>query len=454
MRSAAAATVLLACSLAAPAWAGDVAEREDPTFYLGGIQVNEPDHDRWLDTVRSVGMNTVAVTVYAMQGDWDTDHLWFEEQEPAVLDEIRRAKARGLAVVLILRVAVDHKFPRNKFIWHGMIMPKSDEAIVSWFDRYREFVVKWARVAEEEGVDLLGIGSEMNALASTLPITRWGNFKNYYGFYWYQRMLRKRSLKFADRIKERHLWVRGYENYETLEEFLQARFRHNRAWAKQAYLRKESHRFKKINERRRLLNDQWVRLIEKTRAVYRGKLTYAANFDQFHEVGFWRHLDRMGINSYFSLRGNINKELTSEEETKQFTDRWQQIFDGIGRFKSAQGLAQIPFLFTEIGYTFRRHSTVEPWAHGGFSVVGWGVKRRQLVVWDEQPVDYEERQLALSALETVHRKHRGELTGILYWKLSTLKQHEEIEPFVLHIGPDSTDPLQPTLAEFAESGAP
>ena len=55
---------------------------EEP-FLLGGIQVNEPDHERWVATLEQVGMNTVAVTVYAHQGDWASDHLWWADEEPA-----------------------------------------------------------------------------------------------------------------------------------------------------------------------------------------------------------------------------------------------------------------------------------------------------------------------------------------------------------------------------------
>jgi hypothetical protein len=105
-------------------------------------------------------------------------------------------------------------------------------------------------------------------------------------------------------------------------------------------------------------------------------------------------------------------------------------------------------VFTELGYTFRRHSTVEPWAGAGFSVVGWKGAEHELVVWDEQPVDLEERRRALAALGTARRQVDIGLSGILYWKLSTDASHREIEPFVLHVGPNSKDPLQRTLVGF------
>ena len=420
------------------------------SFLVGGTQVHETDHGRWTGALLEAGLNTVAVTVYARQGEWDSNALTFEAEDPAVLDEIRAAKSRGLSVVLVLRVALDHSHARNKFIWHGMIMPGSREAIRSWFENYTRFVLTWAWIAEAEGVDVLGVGSELNALNETLPITRRGNLKNYYGSYWYQRLSRRRARKFADEIEPRHLWVRGFENYQTLDEYLDARFEHNVAWARKAYLRSGPHTLRRINARRRAINDEWVGLIGETRKVYGGLLTYAANFDSYQNVGFWPWLDMIGINAYFSLLPTVDEQLTPEARHERFVAAWEGILGRVAEFKTGQGLAEMPFLFTEIGYTFRRHSTVEPWAHGGFSVVGWKGHARRLVVWGDQPVDYEERRQALAALLEVHRAGASHLRGILYWKLSTNPAHEAIEPFVVLVGPDTGDGTQEVLRRFGD----
>jgi len=434
------------------AWAGTPHGRSGdapaPRFYVGGIQVHETDHEHWTGTLRRIGMNTVAVTVYARQGRWDSADLTFNDREDAVLDEIRAARREGLSVVLVLRVALDHAHPENKFLWHGMILPASDAAIHSWFERYGAFVVKWARVAASEGVEILALGSEMNALTATRPISRVGHLRNYYGYYWYQQLFRARALRFADELERRHLWVRGFDNYDSLEGYLDDRFESTVGWARQAYLRDEAEALGRINARRRLIDAAWVRLIGQARRVYEGRLTYAANFDSYQDVGFWRHLDLIGINAYFSLRGEADGQPDSARQLALYTRSWERILADIESFKRDQGLGGTPYLFTEIGYTFRRHSTVEPWAHAGFSVVGWGGQKRRLVVWNEQPIDYEERQLALLALHRARRSAGPGFRGLLYWKLSTDAGHERIEPFVIHIGPDSADPAQTTLVNF------
>jgi hypothetical protein len=52
-------------------------------FYIGGIQVNEPDHRHWVDTLDEIGMNTVAVTVYAPTGHGTTRSCGSPTPSPA-----------------------------------------------------------------------------------------------------------------------------------------------------------------------------------------------------------------------------------------------------------------------------------------------------------------------------------------------------------------------------------
>ena len=46
---------------------------------VGGIQVNEPSLGRWVEALDEAGLDTVAVTDYAKQGDWDSANLWWDE---------------------------------------------------------------------------------------------------------------------------------------------------------------------------------------------------------------------------------------------------------------------------------------------------------------------------------------------------------------------------------------
>ena len=44
----------------------------------------------------------------------------------------------------------------------------------------------------------------------------------------------------------------------------------------------------------------WKQLIQKVRTVYSGPLTYAANWDEYHEISFWQDLDYIGCLLYTS----------------------------------------------------------------------------------------------------------------------------------------------------------
>ncbi len=47
--------------------------------------------------------------------------------------------------------------------------------------------------------------------------------------------------------------------------------------------------------------DYWKQLIKEVKSIYKGKLTYAENWDTFANVPFWSDLDFIGIDAYFPL---------------------------------------------------------------------------------------------------------------------------------------------------------
>ncbi len=424
----------------------------EPPFLLGGIQVNEPDHGAWMRALERAEMNTVAVTVYAKQGDWDTSNLWFEDEEPWVLAEIRAAKAAGLEVVLVLRVALDHAFSRNKFFWHGMIQPRTTADLTEWFWRYRRFTAHWAAIAEDEGVDVLAVASELNALTNTLPVDEVPALEEYWANPEKVDKEHARLLEHAARAPDR-LAVRGYPDYESLESFLGDEAAAYRVWALQTAALDDADPVARINERRVLLDEHWRRVVAEARRAYGGRLTYAANFDQYDSVGFWDALDLIGINAYFPLRRKEVPGLAAADLEDQLAAGWRRVLSGIDGFRRGRGLEDRQVLFTELGYVARANATLRPWAGDGLAVLRSGVGER-LFDWRAEPVDTRERAAAIAALNRVHEEMGGELlAGLLYWKLSTVAAHREIEPFVLVLeeGPGA-DPMLAELARFTDRG--
>ncbi|BDS13633.1 glycoside hydrolase family 113 [Aureispira anguillae] len=417
-------------------------------FYLGGIQINEADNLSWMNMLKQADMNTIEVTVYAEQGEWDSDSLRFDEKNEKVLSEIRTAKKAGINVVLILRVALDYSFMRNRFMWHGMILPKNEQLLANWFDRYEAFAMKWATIAAEEQVDVFSIGSEMNALSSTFTVWSIPPLYAYYNDIEAQNRSERRALKYESILKKEDYWVWGYDNYPSLKTYLEDRIQYNYTWGQQATFAGKKNRLSLMNQRRKQSLMAWKKLIKQVRTVYKGQLTYAANFDNYMEVAFWDDLDFIGINAYFGLR-NANRKVEDATELKESLERgWKNVFYEIDAFRTTYGLKDKPMIFTELGYVNRENTTLAPWAGFGYSIVGTN-KNERVIVWKREKEDLEERKFAMDALYKVVKQQQINLEGILYWKLTTHDYHLPHEPFALHLTPNAKDSLQTSLAQFA-----
>ncbi len=98
--------------------------------------------------------------------------------------------------------------------------------------------------------------------------------------------------------------------------------------------------------------EYWQELIKKIRKVYRGKLTYAANWDEYKRVAFWKQLDYIGIDAYFPV---------SDKKTPSVNDfelGWKPHKEEISKI---QKLNNKPILFTEFGYRSVDFTGKKPW---------------------------------------------------------------------------------------------
>lgn len=421
--------------------------KRPPGFYFGGIQVNEADLEAWFDALEAQSMNSVQVTEYARQGDWDTDDLRWGEVAPRALEEIRGAERRGLAVVYVCRVHLDPDAARNAFLWHGMIAPATEELEASWFAKYRRFVVERARMAEREGVDALMIGSELNAVATTVPAEKPPELEEYF-LNPEKQAERRRQLLARAAAGDRELAER--QGFDSMASYIDARIGRERRWA-EIVTGGDAHALDVINRRRERLEGRWRKLIEDVRRVYSGTVGYAANFDHYHQVGFWSSLDVIGINAYFKLRHRLLADESERHLLPLLVDGWRGVLSEIAGLRDARALGEMPVIFTEMGYTFRARSTLHPWADEGFSLIPGPGGAEQVVVWRDQPERFEERAWAVRALWQAHSElEKPLLQGILYWKLSSHDYHFKDESFVVHVGEGSDDPILPELRRFLD----
>ncbi len=420
---------------------------EDSSIFVGGVQMNEGDQRNWIRSLVESEMNTVEVTVYAHQGRWNDNNLWYYPHRQNTIEEIRLAKLAGLKVVMILRMQMDHSFPKNKFLWHGMIFPETEYLLHRWFDEYGDFVKSWAEVAEKEGVDVFMIGSEMNAMFATRLVEKIPNLEEYYLNAAKQKKYHSQMLRHKDSITEDLLFVYGEDNYTDLEAYLKDQSEANRKWAELVTFSDSTDQVHAINVRRTILNYYWERLIDEVRGIYQGKLSIAANFDNYHQVRFWHKLDYIGINAYFPLRSLENANPTVAD----FTESWDSILTEINSFRELAKVPDMPVFFSELGYANHSGATLRPWEGQGFALVERSFERDSLIIWKDQQVDFSERNKAVAALYHAVERSDFPLEGILYWKFTSKEEQLQYDPFALHIGRNSKDTLPGLLVKFKDS---
>jgi hypothetical protein len=94
---------------------------------------------------------------------------------------------------------------------------------------------------------------------------------------------------------------------------------------------------------------EWTALVDRLRTVYRGHLTYAANWGgEFENVSFWRAFDYIGIDCYYPLDPNEN---ASDEDLARGA---RLVLDRIDKIATKYGR---PVIITEVGFP----SSHAPW---------------------------------------------------------------------------------------------
>ena len=392
-----------------------------PTLFAG-IQVNEPDHDRWAAALVAAGFDAVQVTLYARQQAWNGATLHWDREAPWLVSEIRAARGAGLRVILVMRVALEHGLKENRHLWHGMIWPR-DELIADWFAAYGEFVRWGAALADAEGVDLFAIGNELNSMTSTRQVTEIPDLYAYYLDAERAAAVNALLVGCADSVQRRgggeDLRQLDGGRYPDLAAMLSAAADRQRDWASVVVGSIEE-----LNRRSALHEAYWRELISAVRVEYGGPLTYGGNFDQFTQVGFWDALDALSVNAYFplSLYGS-----TRDERRTFMARRWRQIG------KQLTATADLPLVMLELGWTRSAGATVRPYSYDGVEVLETsGSDELTCVHWNSQPADPGERVDAMLALgDAVVAGEFPRLRGFTLWKMTTNSEHRAIEPFAV-----------------------
>ena len=192
---------------------------------------------------------------------YDTESQWFGETRQGAKQYIETLQRNGISVMLKPQL----------WIWRGLFTGEMEmDSEAGWQaleDSYWAFILNYADLAEETGVALLCVGTE-------------------------------------------------------LEKFVTAR------------------------------PQFWKALIAEVRQHYSGKLTYAANWDEYGRTPFWEDLDFIGIDAYFPLSESRDP---SVEELRTGWKRWKEEIRAL-----SEGTAR-PVIFTEYGYRSMDFTAKKPW---------------------------------------------------------------------------------------------
>lgn len=96
----------------------------------------------------------------------------------------------------------------------------------------------------------------------------------------------------------------------------------------------------------------WNDLIARVREVYKGELTYAANWDEYPRTTFWEQVDYIGVDAYFPL---CDEKQPTKAQMKEGWQKWKIKLSEISTENDK------PILFTEFGYRSMDYTAKKPW---------------------------------------------------------------------------------------------
>lgn len=122
-------------------------------------------------------------------------------------------------------------------------------------------------------------------------------------------------------------------------------------------------------------------VIRAARDRFRGRLTYAANWDEVEGVGFWPALDDVGVDAYYPLATAPGASVARLREA------WRPV---VGRLRRLGERVDRPVVLTELGYAARPGAAVDPSGAGAAAgPVDPGAQARAyqaaLEAWSGQP---------------------------------------------------------------------
>jgi len=116
-----------------------------------------------MEEIGEIGASWISITPFGRMDDLKSVDLEHDFEIPVARNEALIRETAAMAKAHGLRVAVIPHIYVMSGEWRGEIDPGSSEAWCAWFASYREFVIRFARLAEEVDADLFSIGVEFKS---------------------------------------------------------------------------------------------------------------------------------------------------------------------------------------------------------------------------------------------------------------------------------------------------
>ena len=225
--------------------------------------------DASLKRMRDAGVKWIAVVPNWYQQRCDTTDIFPNgntSTDASLIHVIKAAHSLGMNVMVKPHLDI---VDASDGSWRGDIACKVEPDWLKWFENYSDFVVHYAKIAQENDVEIFCIGTELTVVATT---------------------------------KE----------------------------------------------------DMWRNIVIKAvRDVYKGPITYAANWDEeYRHIKFWDALDYVGIDAYFPLSDSESPGL---DEIKKGWEPW------VKEIEAFQKTVNKPIIFPEVGYCSVDYAAKTPW---------------------------------------------------------------------------------------------
>lgn len=232
------------------------------------VASRKPAEQRHIDPVLEINANHASVMPFAfLRGlnscelTYNSANQWYGERFDGARQYIEMLHGNGIRVMLKPQIWV------WKGAFTGNIEMKSESDWEALEDAYEDFIMLYARLAQETGVEIFCVGTELDRFVQSRP---------------------------------------GY----------------------------------------------WKTLIHKVSRIYDGKITYAANWDEYARFPLWADLDFIGVDAYFPLS---EKREPDYSEMSRGWQRWKTELADCARCVGR------PVLFTEYGYRSMDYSVNKPW---------------------------------------------------------------------------------------------